>query len=184
MGGGARRRGGRPRAPTGHARLAATAPRPSRSTTWALDTSAMCRGGGRCGRPSGGRARRGPGGTSTAGLGPKWPPWSRTGGRQGAGRRTARLGRPRAGGGCATTYSTPRPRGLEGAGPRGTAPRGGPGHRRCWPITGAGGGGGTPGWPGCTTITAGRGHAAIAGARASALAPGLILVLVLALPAP
>ena len=152
----------------------------------------MCRGGGRCGGPAGGRARRGPWGTSTAGLGPEWPPWSGTRGRWGGGRRTARPGCPRAGGGCATTCPRPRLGSPRGTGPRGAAPGGGLGHRRCWPIPGAGGGRGTPGWPGGTTSVAGRGHGAAAGARrvggpglrAHALAPGLVLVLVLAVHVP
>ena len=132
----------------------------------------------------GGNVRRGPGGTSTTGRGPQWPPWTQTRGHLGAGRRTAKQGRPCAGGGCATTNSKPQTRGLGGTGPQSITTRGGQAYRRCWPIPGAGRAQGTPGWRGRTTVTVGRGLTAVAGSRgvegagprARALAPGLVLV--------
>ena len=79
--------GGRPIAPRGGAGSAAATARPSPPATWGQGPCATCKGGGRCGDPAGGRARRTPGGTSTAGLGPQWPPWYRTPGHSGDRRR-------------------------------------------------------------------------------------------------
>ena len=88
------------------------------------------------------------------------------------------------GGGGATTHFRPRRRGPGGVGSQGTAPRGGQGHRWWWPTPGVGGGHGTPGRPGRTTIAARRGHGAfavskgvgVASPHAHALGLGLILV--------